>query len=362
VTRARPRVRRLPGLLLAGTAAAIAAGAPAATAAGDSKPRHPRTAAALHPGAGLQGDAGIRRAVGQKIMTGMAGTAPSRRLLRRIRLGHVGGVILFADDVTPSLRRTLARLQRAARAGGNPPLLIAVDQEGGAVRRIADAPPARAPAAMTAPGAEGTATGRALRARGINVDLAPVADVGTAGFLGSRSFGSSPARVATAACRFARGLERSRVAATFKHFPGLGRSSQNTDLRAVTLGLSRGALMRDLEPYRRCRPELVMVSNATYPALDPARPAVFSPAVVQGLLRGELGYRGVTISDTLAAPGVASPGAALRASRAGIDILLYIDETLAARAYVRLLAAVRAGRLPAQAVLDSARRIGALPR
>jgi beta-N-acetylhexosaminidase len=355
VRRARPRLHRLPGLLIAATAAAVAAGGLGAIGPGDDE----RSRARADP---RPTDAELRRAVGQKVMTGMAGSAPSRRLLRRVRRGEVGGVILFGDDVTPSLRRTIARLQGAARAGGNPPLLIAVDQEGGAVRRLADAPPSRPPAAMTAPGAEGTATGRALRARGINVDLAPVADVGTAGFIGSRSFGSSPAHVATAACRFAAGLRRSRVAATFKHFPGLGRSRENTDLHAVTLRLGRAALLRDLEPYRRCTPELVMVSNATYVALDRARPAVFSRAVVQGLLRGALGFRGVTISDTLSAPGVASPGAALRASRAGVDILLYTDERVSARAYARLLAAVRAGRLPAEAVLDSARRILALPR
>ena len=150
-------------------------------------------------------------------------------------------------------------------------------------------------------GPEGAATGRALRARRINTDLAPVADVNHGSFLGSRSFGSDPGVVAQAACAFADGLQSAGVNATLKHFPGLGRTRSNTDLGAVTIGASAAALRADLEPYRRCgsRARLVMLSNATYPAFDPSRPAVLSRRVVTGLLRGELGFRGVTISDTL---------------------------------------------------------------
>ena len=156
----------------------------------------------------------------------------------------------------------------------------------------------------------------------------------------------------------------SGVLTTLKHFPGLGRTRSNTDLGAVTIGASAAALRADLEPYRRCgsRARLVMLSNATYPALDPARPAVLSRRVVTGLLRGELGFRGVTISDTLAAPGVASPTTAIRASRAGVDILLYVDEQTSARAYRNVLRAARAGSLSPAAVRAAAARIDALPR
>jgi beta-N-acetylhexosaminidase len=125
-----------------------------------------------------------------------------------------------------------------------------------------------------------------------------------------------------------------------------------------------GALRADLEPYRRCgrTTRLVMVSNATYPAFDPQRPAVFSPRIVTDLLRGELGFTGVTITDTLAAPGVASPGAAVRATRAGVDLLLYVDERSSARGYRAVLRALRAGRLSGPQVLASAARIDALAR
>lgn len=308
----------------------------------------------------------LRKAVGRKIMTAFNGTAPSPALLARVRRGEVGGIILFGGNVSANLGSAIAALQRAARAGGNPPLLIATDQEGGEVRRIPNAPPATAPASMTSANAagQGSATGNALARLGINVDLAPVADVNHGSFLGDRSFGSSPAKVGAAACRFASGLEGAGVHATLKHFPGLGRTTRNTDLGAVSVGASGQALGVDLAAYAQCarQTSFVMLSNATYPALDPSGPAVFSSAIIKGLLRGQFGFHGVTISDTLGAPGVASPTTAVRASRAGVDVLLYTDEAVSARAYQRVLAAVRSGQLSKASVLASARRIRALTR
>lgn len=308
----------------------------------------------------------LSRAVGRKIVTGMDGRFPSRALRARVRKGQVGGVILFGPNVGPGLRGAIAALQRAAHAGGNPPLLIAVDQEGGEVKRLQSLPPGRAPAQMTAAtaGPEGAATGRALRARGINTNLAPVADVDHGSFLGSRSFGSDPGAVGAAACAFAGGVQSAGVNATLKHFPGLGRTTENTDLHAVRVTASAAALRADLAAYRRCGSavRLVMLSNATYPALDPARPAVVSPRVVTALLRSELGFAGVTISDSLAAPGVSSPSTAVRATRAGVDLLLYVDERSSARGYRALLRAARAGRVSRAAVLASAARIDALAR
>jgi beta-N-acetylhexosaminidase len=312
------------------------------------------------------GGLSLERAVGRKILTGMDGTFPSRSLRRRVRRGHVGGVILFGANVGPGLGRAIAALQRAARAGGNPPLLIAVDQEGGPVRRFRSLPPALPPGQMSAAsaGAQGAATGRALARAGVNTDLAPVADVDHGSFLGSRSFGADRRRVARAACAFAAGLQAAGVNATLKHFPGLGRARSNTDLGAVTVAAPAAALRADLAPYRRCAPQvrLVMVSNATYPALDPSGPAVFSRRIVVDLLRRELGFAGVTVSDTLGAPGVESAGAAVRATRAGVDVLLYPGERAAARAYHRVLRAARAGRLSRAAIMASAARIDALAR
>jgi beta-N-acetylhexosaminidase len=357
------RRRRLFALLAIAVASAVAGAWVARSDPGSESPRPASsTTAAERRAAQLP----LTRAVGRKIMTAMDGTFPSRSLRARVRRGQVGGVILFGPNVSPRLGQAIVSLQSAARAGGNPPLLIAVDQEGGAVKRLRSLPPSRAPAQMTpgTAGAEGAATGDALLARGINTDLAPVADVDHGSFLGSRSFGSDPGVVAEAACAFAGALQSAGVNATLKHFPGLGRTRSNTDLGAVTVGASAAALRADLAPYRRCgsQARLVMLSNATYPALDPSRPAVLSRRVIGGLLRGELGFRGVTISDTLAAPGVASPTTAVRASRAGVDILLYVDERTSALAYRNVLRAARAGALSRSAVRASAARIDALAR
>jgi beta-N-acetylhexosaminidase len=361
------RRRRLVALVTLG---AVGAALAAWLAGGDPAAESGRRAA----GAGGEGRAAqaqaealpLERAVGRKIMTAMRGRFPSRSLRTRVGRGEVGGVILFGPNVGPNLRAAIAALQRAARDGGNPPLLIAVDQEGGEVKRLRTLPPSRAPAQMTAAtaAAEGTATGRALRARGINTDLAPVADVDHGSFLGSRSFGRDPGAVATAACAFAGGLQSTGVNATLKHFPGLGRTRSNTDFGRVRVAASAADLRADLEPYRRCgaQTRLVMLSNAIYPAFDPDRPAPFSPAVVTGLLRQELGFGGVTITDTLGAPGIASATTALRATRAGVDILLYVDERESARGYRSLLGAVRAGRVSEAAVRASAARIDALAR
>jgi beta-N-acetylhexosaminidase len=319
------------------------------------------------PARAQAGNPTLNWAIGRRIVSGMDGRFPSRSLRARVRRGEVGGVILFGPNIGPGLRRAIAALQRAARAGGNEPLLIAVDQEGGDVKRLPSLPPSRAPAQMTAAtaGAEGAATGRALRALGINLDLAPVADVNHGSFLGSRSFGSDPAAVAAAACAFASGVQSAGVSATLKHFPGLGRTRQNTDLHRVRVNASARALRADLAPYRRCgaKVNLVMVSNATYPALDPRRPAVFSRRIVTGLLHDELGAGRLTITDTLAAPGVSSPSAAVRAIRAGISLLLFPDERSSARGYRAVLRAVRSGRFSTAEMFFAATGIStALPR
>jgi beta-N-acetylhexosaminidase len=299
----------------------------------------------------------LEQAVGQKVVAAFDGTEPSGRLLRRLRTGHLGGVVLFSRNIASpaQLRQLTRRIRNATAQGGHPPPLIAVDQEGGLVKRLPWAPPRAAPAFMTNPSAEGAATGRALRTAGITVDLAPVADVERRpNFLGSRAFGSTDAEVASDACAFAAGLRRGGVTPTLKHFPGLGDAGANTDLARVTI---RAPLR--LAPYRRCARTgtLVMVSSATYPRVGPS-PAVFEPKAYAMLAP----TRAVTISDDLTARAMAGRGdIAVRAARAGLDLLLYGgSEETSAGAYRRLLRAVRQGRLGEQRVRDSAARIIAL--
>ena len=320
----------------------------------------------------------LSRLAGQLVMSPLAGTRPGASLLARIRAGQLGGVILFGPNIRSleRLRELTAQLQLAAAAGGNPPLLVAVDQEGGPVRRLRFAPPALSAQAMGRAGSAsavrtaGAATGRALRAAGVNLDLAPVADVPSSprSFLGSRAFGRDPALVASLAAAFVDGVQSMGVAATAKHFPGLGTAAASTDLHRVVIRTPRAELLARLAPFRAAITagvDLVMVSNAAYQALDGSGlPAVLSASIVDGLLRDTLGFHGVVITDTLSAPGPAAYAeAAVRTIEAGGDIVLYAtSETEAARGYASLLAAAGSGRLSRARLEESYARIAALKR
>jgi beta-N-acetylhexosaminidase len=312
-------------------------------------------------------------AIGQRIVSAMAGLRPSPALLRRVRHGEVGGVILFGQNVGshPQVRAAIASLQRAARRDGNPPLLISTDQEGGTVRRFPSLPPSRSPARMGKSASlaerEGGRTGRALRAVGVNVNLAPVGDVPhlRGHFLGSRAFARDVQTAAAASAAFAHGLETAGVAATAKHFPGLGFAGTNTDLARVRIGVSEARLRADYPPFAKMAADkvsLVMLSNAAYPALDPSgRPACMSRRIVTEELRGAVGFAGVTISDALSTPAVrAVPDPYVKVANAGTDMLLFSSETRSAAAFTRLVAAARSGALDRDQTIDSAARIRAL--
>ncbi len=321
----------------------------------------------------------VRELVGQRFMVAMRGTSPSPELLTRIRRGEIGGVILFgANVVSPAqLRRLTATLQGAARDARRPPLLVATDQEGGRVRRLPWAGPASSATELGRFGAariraEAAAAGKALRLAGVNVDLAPVADVPAAGSfmaLDRRTFASSAPSVADATVAFASGLAEARVAATVKHFPGIGRATSNTDRAAVEIGATHAELTRrDLLPFRSAigaGVPLVMISNASYPALD-VKPAPWSPRI-QSLLRHELGFGGVTISDALdgaaATRGRSLPSVAALAAQAGVDILLLIgSEQSSAAAFEHVAALAEQGRISGAALQASYSRIVALKR
>jgi beta-N-acetylhexosaminidase len=163
------------------------------------------------------------------------------------------------------------RTLHAAGCATGHPLLLFVDQEGGWARRLTWAPPAETAAELGRLGVgrtrtEARATAAALRAAGIDVDLAPVTDtLSPGGFIGSRAFGTEPAAVGNLAAAFVHALQAGGVAATAKHFPGLGTARRNTDDHAVSLPTT------ELGPFRRAIAagvKLVMVSNASYPALD----------------------------------------------------------------------------------------------
>lgn len=297
---------------------------------------------------------------GALVISGVDGTTASRSLLRRARVGQIAGVILMGRSTRSAaqIKTLTTQLQQAALDGGQLPLIVMTDQEGGTVRRLRFAHPDRSARAMAAGGVaavrqQGRATARDLRAVGINVDLAPVADVPTSAksFLGTRSFGSTPASVTRNACAFADGLAAGGVVPTLKHFPGLGAAgSTNTDDAAVSIPLTTSALELGWEPYRQCgttpaaatppttpgttpvpagaRRPLVMLSSAAYPELTGSRtPAVLDPKTYRAARA--IGVNGPFVTDALEAAALRTRSeVASRAVEAGAHLVLYTDESL----------------------------------
>ncbi len=287
----------------------------------------------------------LQELAGERVIYSYAGLRPPGSLLSAIRAGEAGGVIFFGPNISSAsqIRAVIGQLQRAALAGPlHAKLLLMTDQEGGEVRRLPGAPTlsekqiGASTHGTTLARSAGTGAGRNLASVGINVNLAPVLDVyrQAGNFIDQfeRSYSSNPASVAVLGGRFISSQQRTGVAATAKHFPGLGAATdgQNTDLEPVALRLSLKTLRSvDEAPYRAAVAagvKLVMTSWAVYPALDPHRPAGLSPIVIQRELRRRLGFRGVTITDGIEAGAVTPVGSLGRrsvlAAAAGADLIL----------------------------------------
>lgn len=313
----------------------------------------------------------LEQQVGQLIVLSFSGAAAPEYVRRALREGRAAGVILFGGNIrTPTQVRDLTRVLR--RAGGRP--LVAVDQEGGSVRRIPWAPPfASQPDQVRADTvrADARAAGRALRELGITVVLATVADVPSVpgAALARRAFSSDPAVVGAATTAAVEGWRAGGVAPTVKHFPGLGAAPANTDDAIVTIRRSRAALERvDLPPFRAAIAAgvpLVMVGHARYPALDRARIASQSRPIIDGQLREELGFRGVVVTDSMEARASLFTGsiklASERAVRAGADLLLLTGRGSYRPVYEHLLAVAKRDDSFRSRVRESAARVLALP-
>jgi beta-N-acetylhexosaminidase len=334
--------------------------------------------ACVKPGPAATGRAPAARGAGTfgfsdtaETVMGTLTAPPSARFLTRIRNGKMGGVVLLGNGwLTQSTAATVtADLQRAACTRGEP-LLVAVDQEGGIVRRLAWAPPTEAPDEMpSASAAQAQASGAAaaLRSVGIDIDFAPVVDTpSTAGnFLGSRAFSHSRSRNAALARAFVDGLQAHGIAATAKHFPGLGLASGNTDHGRIVIGAAAWKIREGLLPFEsaiNAGAQLVMVSTAIYPKLDPSdKPAAFSSTIINGLLRKTLGFTGVTVTDSLTAPAADRiPHTATRAMLAGSDLLIFGAESASERGYATLVADEADGRRLRARLTQAAARVRAL--
>jgi beta-N-acetylhexosaminidase len=361
-----PITRRSALLTGAGAAFATAGLAGTARAAG----RSVRSAAAtLTP----------EQQAGQRIIYSYSGTTVPQAIFDAITTGRAAGVIFFGDNISSlnQINSVCQDLRDANRSSPvTAPLLLMTDQEGGQVRRLPGGPTmsqkqvGQSSNPVSAATAAGDEAGQLLASVGMNVNLAPVLDVyRTAGDFEDqygRSYSKDPAVCGQLGSAFIRAQQAYKVAAAAKHFPGLGSAtaSQNTDSRPVTLNASASTLRSvDEAPYApaiSAGVKLVMLSWATYPALDPNYPAGLSSAIIQNELRGRLGFKGVTITDSLTANGLSNFGTtsqrAVSAAKAGMDLLLVCGEspTNGQNALTGLANALRNGQL-SQSTFDAAR-------
>jgi beta-N-acetylhexosaminidase len=320
---------------------------------------------------------------GQRVIYSYPGLTPPASLISLIQHGEAAGVIFFGQNIS-SKKQIAAVIQQLDQAGAsslNPvqaPLLLMTDQEGGQVRRLPGRPylsekqigdNEQAETLATEAG-QGAASN--LRGVGMNVNLAPVLDVyrkaGDFDDQFGRSYSMDPNVVSDLGARMIQAQQAGGVAATAKHFPGLGAASasQNTDAGPVTLNLSLNTLRSvDEVPFAAAitaGTKLIMVSWAVYPALG-ARPAGLSPNVVQGELRDRLNFTGVTITDALEAGALQPFGStqhrALRAALAGMDLILCAaqDVTQGEQASAELAADYTDGTLDGPTFLAAVNRV-----
>jgi len=254
----------------------------------------------------------IETLAGQRLMVGFDGTAFHGDLEFLIRTLRVGGLILFSRNIeNPDQVRELCReCQACAHRNGFPPLMIAIDQEGGQVARL-KAPFTQFPGNPSMIGTEDAVdfariTARELKDVGINMNMAPVLDIAPRGIdsiMAARAFGSDPDWVAAMGTTMIEHLQRRGIMAVAKHFPGIGRTVIDSHLSLPDLDASLDALREfDLIPFEAAIGKDVagiMLSHICYTAIDPQWPASLSPVITPDLLRRRMGYAGVVMTDDL---------------------------------------------------------------
>lgn len=329
----------------------------------------------------------LEQAVGQQLLLTFEGReAPPDQFLEVLRRQHIGGVVLFRHKNMGNLaelRELTHALQRAAAESGQPPLLIAADQEGGQLIAVDQTTPFPGNMALGAAGSDklaykvGRALGKELSAVGINVDFAPVCDVNSNPLnpvIGTRSFGEDSKLVARMSAALIRGLQSSGVAATAKHFPGHGDTSSDSH-RGAPIVRHNAKRIRSVEllPFRaavKSGVRLVMTAHIVMPALNGGSnelPATLSPRILRDLLRSKMRFNGVIVSDALdmhaMEQGSGYVAETMAAVAAGIDLLLFNhDLSRVEPAYSNLVQAARRGLISADEIHASARRIMTLKK
>jgi beta-N-acetylhexosaminidase len=328
-------------------------------------------------------DLSLDLAVGQMMAASFGGPAVTDGLRHLILDEKVGSVLIFGDNFSDaaSLQRLTSDLQALGRQAGLPaPLLVAVDEEGGRVMRITDGvAPLPSELELGAQGAPAVqqavaATADGMHRLGVELDLAPVADLRTNpadDVIGDRSFGGDPAVVGPLVAAAVAGLHDGGVAATLKHFPGLGGAAGDPHAAIPTDGESvdwwAATQARSFQTGIDAGADAVMTTALYAPGLDPSgTPALFSRAIVTGLLRQRLHFQGVIVTDGLGMGGITAiydlPTATVAAVRAGNDLVLLnsADAGYQASAIEALKQQVWSGAIPMDQIQESAARVIAL--
>jgi beta-N-acetylhexosaminidase len=312
--------------------------------------------------------------VGQMFIVSMSGTQPDYYIEKMVRKRNIGGVILFGynmdgEEQVESLTSSLQRLSMQTEPAV--PLFVAVDQEGG---DIASAPWVAPQPSAAEVGSRGDAEeahdiaatmGRQLLRAGINTNFAPVVDAGFGAAIGNRSYGEDPERVARMGAAAVEGFEEAGVVSAAKHFPNHGPATSDSHVGLPVIRHDAKTLQSyDLPPFEaaiEAGVPMIMTGHLVYPAIDPHNPASLSRDAI-GVLRGDLGFDGVIVTDDLAMAGAKGSGtpakAAVRAVQAGADLFIVSSPPQQqADAYDAVVEAVESGEIPRSRIEKSVERL-----
>ena len=362
---------------------AASSAAPSPTAAASPAPSATATATATD---GALAGWSLEEKVGQLMMVGVDAQAPKQSSNEAVDTHHVGNIFIAGRTTAGSQATQKVISSFTSKVGPGTthatPMLVATDQEGGEVQVLSGSGFSDIPSAMdqsTQPRdqleAAARTWGKELADVGVNMNLAPVADLVDIARPASnepigrwgREYGHDAATVSSQAGAFAEGMQASKVIPTYKHFPGLGRVKDNTDTSAgvvdsTTTRSADTAVSVIFGAAIAAGAPVIMVSSATYSLIDPSAPAVFSSTIVTDMLRREMGFSGVVITDDVSAAvqvqDVSASDRAVRAIRAGCDIVLAsADPTVAADMVKALISTARSDPAFAARVDESATRV-----
>ena len=362
---------------------ATSSAAPSPTAAASPAPTATATATATD---GALAGWSLEEKVGQLMMVGVDAQAPKQSSNEAVDTHHVGNIFIAGRTTAGSQATQKVISSFTSKVGPGTthatPMLVATDQEGGEVQVLAGSGFSDIPSALDQSAqprdqlvASARTWGKELADVGVNMNLAPVADLVDIARPASnepigrwgREYGHDAATVSSQAGAFAEGMQASKVIPTYKHFPGLGRVKDNTDTSAgvvdsTTTRSSDTAVSVIFGAAIAAGAPVIMVSSATYSLIDPSAPAVFSSTIVTDMLRREMGFSGVVITDDVSAAvqvqDVSAGDRAVRAIRAGCDIVLAsADPTVAADMVKALIATARSDPAFAARVDESATRV-----